>query len=199
MKKIPVLLKVLPLLVACTVAQAKVYHFNTWLSGAAEAPPNASPGVGSANIWVDDVANTMLVQVWFAGLWGGVTASHIHASTAMAWTGTAVVATQTPTFTGFPSGVTAGSYSHLFDLTDPASYRAGYITSHGGTAASAEASLLGGMKAGRAYLNIHTDKVPSGEIRGFLVLPDSGSTAALLGLAMVTMAGFARRYAARRA
>src|SRR5689334_8685153 len=106
-------------------AQATVHIFRTTLSGLNEAPPNASPGTGSAQVTFDDVLNTMLVEVTFADLLGPNIAAHIHAATAVPGTGTAPVATVTPTFTGFPSGTTAGSYSHLFDMTLASSYRAG--------------------------------------------------------------------------
>src|ERR1035437_2093860 len=82
------------------------------LNGPSEFPPNASPGTGFATVTIDQVVNTMLVDVTFAGLAGTTTASHIHCCTAVPDTGTAGVATTTPTFTGFPSGVTSGSYSH---------------------------------------------------------------------------------------
>ena len=41
-----------------------------------------------------------------------------------------------------------GTYDETFDMTLTPSYRAGFITSNGGTAASAEAALYAGMRAG---------------------------------------------------
>jgi hypothetical protein len=149
-------------------AQAAVLHYTASLSGPAEAPPNASPGIGGAEITIDNVANTMRVQASFLGLLGNTQACHIHTPTAVAGTGTAGVATLTPAFTGFPLGVTAGSMDHTFDLTLTASYNGPFVTANGGTAAGAEAALLAGIAAGKAYFNIHTTQVPGGEIRGFL-------------------------------
>jgi len=40
------------------------------------------------------------------------------------------------------------------------------MSGHGGTAAGAEAALVGGLAAGQAYFNIHTSPFPGGEIRG---------------------------------
>src|SRR5205807_609669 len=97
------------------------------------------------------------------------TASHIHAATASPGTGTAGVATTTPTFAGFPLGVTSGTYDNTLDLTQLSSYNPAYVTANGGTAASAEAALTSSMAAGTSYLNIHTTNLPTGEIRGFLV------------------------------
>ncbi len=85
-------------------AAATIVVYSTGLSGAAESPPNASPGTGSATVTVDDVLNTMRVQVTFADLLGTTTAAHIHCCTAVAGAGTAGVATVTPTFTGFRWG-----------------------------------------------------------------------------------------------
>ena len=156
------------LLLAAVPASAATLHYHCTLSGPAEAPPNASPGIGGAEVTIDNVANTMRVQCTFLGLLGNTSACHIHTPTAVAGTGTAGVATMTPAFTGFPLGVTAGSMDHTFDLTNTASYNAPFVTANGGTAAGAEAALLAGIAAGKAYFNIHTTQVPGGEIRGFL-------------------------------
>jgi hypothetical protein len=176
-------------------ATATTIVYSTSLSGAAESPPNASPGTGSAIVTVDDVANTMWVQVSFSDLIGTTTASHIHCCTATAYSGTAGVATVVPTFTGFPIGVTSGTYDHTFDMLSTASWNPAFITANGGTAAGAWAALLAGMATGDAYLNIHTIAVPGGEIRGFLAVPEPG-TLTLLGLGLAGLGLSRRRKAA---
>jgi len=140
------------------------------LSGPAEVPPNTSPGTGTALITIDAVANTMRVQTTYSGLIGNTTAAHIHAPTAVAGTGTAGVATTLPTFPGFPSGVPAGTYDQTFNMLLASSYNPAYITNNGGTPASAFAALRTAISAGKAYLNIHSNVFPGGEIRGFLNL-----------------------------
>lgn len=151
-------------------AYAGTITYDAVLSGPEESPPNASPGVGDATVIVDTTANTMEVEVSFSGLLGTTTASHIHCCTATPDTGTAAVATTTPTFPGFPLGVTSGTYDQVFDLTMASTYNPAFITAAGGTTASAEAELLAGMAVGDSYLNIHTTVVPGGEIRGFLAV-----------------------------
>ena len=115
--------------------------YTAHLDGPSEDTPNASPGTGLATVTYDSLAQTLHVIVSFTDLVGTTTAAHIHAPTDNPLTGTAGVATQTPTFAGFPLGVTSGSYDHTFDLTDAASFNGAYVTANGGTAAGAEAAL----------------------------------------------------------
>jgi len=150
----------------CYVTNAQIYTAS--LSGAKESPPNSSPGTGSAVVTIDGGAMTMSVHVTFSGLMAPTTASHIHAPTAVPGTGTVGVATTLPTFTGFPLGVTSGTYDHIFDMTLASSYNPAYMAANGGTPSSAFAALQAALANGKAYLNIHTTAVPSGEIRGFL-------------------------------
>ena len=160
-------------------SQGAVTTYFANLSGPAEAPANASPGIGTARVDYDSVAHTMRVRVTFSGLIGNVTACHIHGATANAFTGTAGVATPTPTFPGFPSGVTAGSYDNTLNLTLSASWNAAYITANGGTPGSAEAAFVAALNANKTYLNIHSSTFGVGEIRGFLTIPSTGSLAVL--------------------
>src|SRR4051812_36145752 len=98
-----------------TNANAALINLFANLDGPSESPPNTSLGTGFADVDFDTTANTMHVHVTFSGLTGTVTASHIHCCTAVPGVGTAGVATTTPTFTGFPGGVTSGTYDHTFD------------------------------------------------------------------------------------
>lgn len=149
-------------------AAAAPLAYAALLSGPAESPPSGSPGTGVALVDLDTAAHTLRVRVTFTGLTAGTSASHIHAPTAAPDSGTAGVATSTPSFPGFPLGVTSGSYDQTFNTLDAATWNPAYITANASTPAGAEAALATALNAGEAYLNVHTTANPSGEIRGFL-------------------------------
>jgi hypothetical protein len=173
-----------------SVAQGAINIYTANLSGPNESPANSSPGTGTATVTIDTVLNTMSVSITFSGLTSGTTASHIHSATTTPFTGTAMVATQVPYFTGFPLGVTSGTYSNLFDLLSASSYNPAFVTAHGGTVAGAESALVSSIASGTAYLNIHTTNFPGGEIRGFLIaVPEAATWAMMLvGFAAIGLA-----------
>lgn len=176
-------------LAAALPATAHIQVFTAELSGLAESPPVTTTGHGTVRVTIDDHDFTMRVEATFADLVGTVTASHIHCCTSAPFSGNAGVATPLPSFPGFPTGVTSGSYDQTFDLTQASSWNPAYITANGGTPANAFSALVTGLGDGRAYLNIHTSFVGSGEIRGVLAaVPEPGTTAMLsAGLALLAL------------
>jgi hypothetical protein len=183
-------------------ALADVFIYQAFLDGPSESPPNASPGTGFAQAIYDDAAHTLTVSAQFQGLTGTTSAAHIHAVVPDNML-TAGVATQLPSFTNFPLGVTSGVMPPtIFDLTMPSSWNPTFITNNGGTTAGAEAALIAAMNnqpphpslPSRAYFNIHSSTFPGGEIRGFLQLIPEPSTFALLSIgALVAMVVRRRR------
>ena len=162
------------------------------LLGSNERPdPNSSPGTGTATVTVDADEGTMRVQETFSGLLTPTTVSHIHCCAGPE--GTAAPATTVPSFPGFPTGVTAGTYDQTFDMLEASSYNPAFISANGGTATSAFDAFLAGLNNGTAYANIHTVDFPAGEIRGTLV-PEPETYAMLLtGLALVSAVARRRR------
>jgi hypothetical protein len=161
------------------------------LTGALEIPSSGSPATGNAVVTLEP-GDMMRVQVTFSGLTSGTTAAHIHCCLAAPFQNANVmVATTTPTFTDFPSGVMSGTYDHTFDLTLASSYNPLFITSGfnldpNKSVAGAEAALVAALLNGETYLNIHTTMFGGGEIRGLLAVPAPIVGAGLPGLILAS-------------
>jgi hypothetical protein len=147
-------------------------------------------GSGTGTLTYDDLAHTLTIVSSFSGLSGNTTNAHIHAPTAVAGTGTAGVAVPFALGgSGFPLGVTSGSYNAVLNLALDSTYSTAFRNNNGGTASGAESALISSFNAGTAYYNIHTSTFAGGEIRAFATavpwetdaLPVIGSTV-LFGL-----------------
>lgn len=148
---------------AFTSANAQLFHAT--LNGATEDPPSGSAGIGTATVEIDPVSHTIHITTDFSGLTGITSVAHIHAPTVDPMTGIADAAVP---LIGFPAGVTNGQYDMILFLNQDNTYSSDYLADNGQSATQAEAALLQALAEGRAYINIHSDIYPNGEIKGFL-------------------------------
>ena len=169
-------------------AQALPLVFKTFMDGPSENPAVPSAGTGTSTVTYDPALHTLRVEIQFTGLTGNTTVAHIHCCVVPP--GTVGVAFTPGTLTGFPAGVTSGSYDMTFDMTNAANYTTGFLGM--GTAATAEVALVTGMLAGQAYVNVHSSFRTGGEIRGFLQHVPEPGTLLLFGLGALGAAAAAR-------
>lgn len=209
-------------LIAAAAAQTPVAQATLLIFGTSLAPEaSGAQGSGNSTVVVDDVANTLRVHIEWSGLSSPTTVAHIHCCVAPP--GTVGVATTPQSFPGFPGfpnlvpgfpsvppvlpGVTAGSYdSPIIPLDQTFSYTGGatgFLTVFGGgTVEGAEKALINGLLTGTAYVNVHSEEFPRGEIRGFPVLvaiPEPSSLLLLAGAFFGMVPFVRRRYSADRA
>ena len=161
-----------------------------------------SSGSGSVTVIIDTTAAELFIDANFTGLTGTTTQAHIHCCVTVPGTGTVGVAVTPGTLTGFPVGVSSGSYTNDFDLTLSATYTAAFLGSD--STFQAMARLVDGLNDGRAYFNIHTTFAPGGEIRGFLEVDEDEEQVPVPEPASVTLLGLglaglgARRWRQRK-
>jgi hypothetical protein len=159
------------IIVAVALSMASAAHAATmWvaplgLTGDQEVPPTPSTAVGTGVATYDPLTMFLTVELTWEDLTGPAGAAHIHCCP-----GPGANATVAVDFVpaGFPNLAT-GSFTHVFDLTDAASYGGGFLGSFGGDVDAARAAVLAGLDASLAYFNIHTTEFPGGEIRGDIV------------------------------
>jgi hypothetical protein len=162
-KLVPAILFLAGIGVLPNTAAATIFVFTGTLSGANSVPPVDSMATGSYTATLDDVADSLALDLTFSGLTGGpATAAHIHCCVSSNANGPGVIP-----FTGFPNA-TSGTYSNTFFGISPVN--------------------VAGIENAFAYFNIHNAVFPGGEIRSQLaaVMPEPETWAmAIFGMMLV--------------
>lgn len=143
------LFQALVLLCLSLSSKAAIYPINTVLNGSQEVPANASSGTATLLGTYNDVTNTIFYTISFSGLSSASVQGHFHAPAPPGVNAPVIIP-----YTGFPAGVTSGTYSNSNIITD-----------------AQEVQLLAGLW----YANIHTSLSPGGEIRGQVILGAASS------------------------
>src|SRR5260221_2870663 len=115
--------------------------------GFSEVPANGSAGTGTLTGTYDDDTNKLKYTITFSGLSADTPAAHFHAPAPPGISASVLYAA-----TGFPTGVTSGSYTDSIVLT------------------SGQEDTL---KMVLWYCNVHTTALPGGEIRAQIFLQDA--------------------------
>jgi hypothetical protein len=130
-------------------AKATTYPINVNFSGLQETPANNSTATGTFVGTYNDVTDSLIYTITFAGLSTNVTAAHFHGYVPPGIAGPVLFFPVNPSF---PTGVMSGTFVDSIKLTQ-----------------GQEDSL----KMGLIYFNIHTSSFPGGEIRAQLFLQDA--------------------------
>ena len=136
-------------------ARAQTLVYTATLSGSNEAPPVAATGAGGfATVTIDVAAQTVTWVVDVYNLPSGVTAGHIHAG------GVGVAG---PVVVNFTVPTTASN-----DFRISGSAGAANVVARPAQGVNTWEDLLQALATGHAYVNVHSQANPGGEIRGQL-------------------------------
>lgn len=161
------LLLLTSLAVFTTISQAAIVLYGATLDGLQEAPPNASPATGSVSLSVDTVTGAWTLTGTFGGLLGSPTAAHIHGPAGM----------------GVNAAVLKALTLEIGTLSGTEANFGGFYT----------VSQLADLAAGLHYVNLHSNVIPGGEIRGQLTpVPEPGTYAMIAGVGLCVFAVWRR-------
>jgi CHRD domain len=158
------------LLGASAGALAHDDSLETRLKGYNEVPAVSTAATGRFRASIDKVSNTIRYEISYSGLEGDVRQSHIHFGQRGVNGGITLWLCQTAAnpspVASTPACVQSGSVSGVLsaaDVVGPAGQ---------GISAADFAEVLAAIRAGVAYVNVHSSKFPGGEIRGQLKTDD---------------------------
>lgn len=153
--------------IAATVALATAHaaeRVRFELRGYEEVPSVSSPARGQFSARIDEAAGTIDYELQYAGLQGEIRQAHIHFGQRGVNGGVSVFLCQTAV-NADPSGLSpacpqSGRVAGVLraaNVLGPAGQ---------GIAAGEFAELVAALRAGAAYVNVHSSVFPAGELRG---------------------------------
>ena len=141
-------------------------ELETKLKGYQEVPAVSSAASGRFKAVIDKASNTIRYEVSYSGLEGDVRQSHIHFGQRGVTGGVSIWLCQTATNPSpiattphCPQSGTVTGVVSAAEVVGPAGQ---------GIAATEFAEIVAAIRAGVAYVNVHSSKFPTGEIRGQL-------------------------------
>ncbi|HEU0223947.1 MAG TPA: CHRD domain-containing protein [Steroidobacteraceae bacterium] len=141
-------------------------NVQTGLAGYQEVPAVSSPASGHFRASIDEKAESISYELAYAGLTGDVRQAHIHFGQHSVNGGISVFLCQTatnPDPTGLaPQCPQSGTVTGMLQAANTI----GPVGQ--GIAAGEFAELIAAIRAGIAYVNVHSSTFPGGEIRGQL-------------------------------
>jgi hypothetical protein len=159
-------------LLATPIASADEESVLAGLSGFREVPSISSPASGHFEAVIDRKAGTIAYELSYSGLTGDVQQAHIHVGQRSVNGGVSVFLCQTAT-SADPTGLApqCPQRGKVTGMAQAANMIAGPIVAQGVEPGQFN-ELLRAIRAGVAYVNVHTSTFPGGEVRGQLRLKE---------------------------
>lgn len=145
------------------------HSYSTYLSGYQVVPPNFTTGYGTAKLWINSNKTSISYTMTYSGLSSSVIQAHIHFGQEPVNGGIIVyLCDTTEVGPGAPTCPSSGTVTGTLTAADvnPAGSPASVTPQ--GISEGEFAGLIGAIEHNDAYVNVHTDNFPNGEIAGWL-------------------------------
>lgn len=141
---------------------AQAQTVRTELRSYDEVPTLSTPAMGTFRAHIDEKSQVIHYELSYSGLTGDVTQAHIHLGARGTNGGVMAFLCSASPFGSVPMCPPSGTVSGMImaaDVVGPGSQ---------GVPAGAFDALTAAIRAGAAYVNVHSSAFPGGEVRGQL-------------------------------